>query len=149
MNGPCLQLLNDFCAGHALPTPEPDENGHYQLGFDSVEISLFEDLGKLYARAEVAPLPVAAEARARLLEKACGYLFGCLYLDECILNLYHCRDEDYLVLVTVMADPDPARRDDFEQRLAALVDRAEALGAQLAETPRPDAPGAGFTVFRP
>lgn len=149
MNRQCSQLLGDFCVRHTLPTPEPDARDYYLLGFDRVEISLFEDLGKLYALADVAPLPAGPDERARMIEKSCGYLFGYLYLDECMLNLYNKQERDYLILVTVITDTDPAALDDFEQRLAALVDRAEALAAYLAETPRTVAPGGGFTIFRP
>lgn len=149
MNRQCVQLLGGFCARHALPAPEPDARGHYLLGFDRVEVSLFEDLGKLYALAEVASLPAAPDERERMIEKSCGYLFGYLYLDECILNLYTGQEKDYLILVTVITDTDPAVPDGFEQRLAALVDRAEALTAHLAETPGAVAPGGGFTIFRP
>ena len=149
MNRQCLQLLEGFCARHALPAPEPDAHGHYLLGFDRVDVTLFEDLGKLYALAEVAPLPAAPEARARVIEKSCSYLFGYLYLDECVLNLYNKQDEDCLVLALVVTGADPSALDDFERRLAALVDRAEALAAHLAEAPRTAAPGGGFTIFRP
>ena len=149
MNRQCLQLLEGFCARHALPTPEPDAHDHYVLGFDHVDVILFEDLGKLYALAEVASLPAGTEERARVIEKSCSYLFGYLYLDECILNLHDKQDGDCLVSVLVITGADPSGLDDFERRLAALVDRAEALAAHLAEAPRTAAPGGGFTIFRP
>ncbi|MCY4155770.1 MAG: CesT family type III secretion system chaperone [Gammaproteobacteria bacterium] len=149
MNSQCLQLLSEFCARHGLPTPEPDARDHYQLGFDGVEVSLFEELGKFYVLAEVAPLPAQPEERERLIKKSCSYLFNYLYLDECILNLYSSGEEEHLVLALVLVDTDPSAPDVFEQQLAALVNRAEALTAHLAEAPRPAAPGGGFTIFRP
>ncbi len=141
-----IKLLDDFCARHALPAPEPDEQGHYQLGFDNIEVSLFEDLGKLYLRAKVALLPDKIEERKQLINKSCAYLLPYLYADECVLNLYDNEPDQDLILVSVMAESDGP--DAFESRLAALVNRTEDMIAQLEESARTRVENR-FAVFRP
>ena len=140
------KLLSDFCTRHALPVPEPDERGRRQLGFDNIEVSLFEDLGKLYLMAKVTPLPDKIEERKRLINKACAYLLPFLYLDECLLNLYNNEQDQELVLVSVMAEPDGP--DAFEARLAALVDRTEDMIAHLEDSAHTRVENR-YAVFRP
>ena len=149
MDSKCLHLFSEFCRRYSIALPEPDARDHYQLGFDQVEISLFEDLGNLYVLAELAPVPDKPDERMRLIEKSCSYLFGFLYLDECMLNLYNVEGKDYLVMVMVMVNPGPDSLDDFDNRLAALVNRTEALSAHLAESAKPASNQGRSFIFRP
>ena len=141
-----IKLLDEFCVRHALPVPDPDERGHYHLGFDNIEVSLFEDRGKLYLMAKVILLPDKIEERKRLINKSCAYLLPCLYLDECLLNLYNNETDQELILVSVMAEPDGLEV--FETRIAALVNRTEDLIAHLEEPARTRVENR-FAVFRP
>ena len=144
-----MRLLNEFCTRHALPDPDPDEQGHYQLGLDQVEVSLFEDLGKLYLMAEIARLPDKIDDREQLIKKSCAYLLPFLYIDECVLNLYNNQSDEYLMLVSVMPDQDAMdAMEAFEARLSALVNRAEGLIAHLQESDRPRVDNR-VAVFRP
>ena len=140
------KLLHDFCVRHVLPIPEPDDQGHYHLGFDHIEVSLFEDLGKLYLMAEVAQLPEKIDERERVIKKSGAYLLPFLYIDECLLNLYNNEPDEYLMLVSVMLDQDGLEA--FETRLSALVNRAEDLIAHLQESDRPRVENR-LAVFRP
>ena len=140
------KLLHDFCVRHALPIPEPDALGHYQLGFDHIEVSLFEDLGKFYLMAEVARLPEKIDERERVIKKSGAYLLPFLYIDECLLNLYNIEPDEYFMLVSVMVDQDGLEA--FETRLSALVNRAEGLIAHLQESDRPRVENR-LAVFRP
>lgn len=140
------KLLHEFCVRHALPLPEPDDQGHYHLGFDHIEVSLFEDLGKLYLMAEVAQLPEKLDERERVIKKSGAYLLPFLYIDECLLNLYNNQPDEYLMLVSVMLDQDGLEA--FETRLSALVNRAEGLIAHLQESDRPRVENR-VAVFRP
>ena len=144
MNSNCLQLLNQFCASHAIELPDPDERGHYQLGCDQVEVILFEDLGSLYLLAQLTAIPDKPDERASVVEKACSYLY------ECILNVHDVGGVQYLILVTVMTDPNPNLNstEEFENRISGLVDRAEALIAHLEETMRTKTENR-FAIFRP
>ena len=140
------RLINDFCARHALVVPEPDERGHLYLGFDNIEVSLFEDLGRLYLIARIVQAPGKTEDRERLIRKACAYLLPYLYIDECLLNLYNDGPDEYIILVSVMTEPDGM--ESFENSLAALVNRAEGLIAHLEESARPGVENR-LAVFRP
>ena len=141
-----IKIVNNFCARHTLPVPEPDERGHYHLGFDNIEVSLFEDLGKLYLMAKVIRLPDKTEDRKRLINKSCAYLLPYLYKDECLLNLYDNDTDQDLILVSVVAEPDAL--DTFETRLTSLVNRCEDMIAHLEESARTGVENR-FAVFRP
>ena len=148
MNSQCEQLLNRFCNRYSLLLPEPDERGRYQLGFDQVEVSLFERLGRLYLVAQLIPLPAERAEREQLLEKAGAYLFRYLYVDECVLNLVNEGEKSYLALVVTITDPGAVEPDTFDPCISALVNRAESLVAHLSSTPGA-APANRLSVFRP
>jgi len=84
--------------------------------------------------------------RERLIRKACTYLLPYLYIDECLLNLYNDGPDEYIILVSVMTEPDGM--ESFENSLAALVNRAEGLIAHLEESARPGVENR-LAVFRP
>ena len=148
MNSQCEQLLNRFCNRYALLMPEPDEQGRYSLGFDQVEVNLFEYLGRLYLVAQLTPLPDERAEREQVIEKTSAYLFRYLYVDECVLNLVNEGEKSYLVLVVTIGNLDTVDLDNFETRISALVQRAESLVAHLNSAPRA-APPNRLSVFRP
>lgn len=148
MNSHCTQLLNRFCSRYSLLPPEPDEQDRYRLGFDQVEVGLFESLGRLYLVAQLVPLPDERAERAALLEKAGAYLFRHLYVDECVLNLVNEDEKCYLALVVTIAEPGAMEPDAFDPCVSALVNRAESLVAHLNSTPRAAQPNR-LSVFRP
>lgn len=148
MNSQCEQLLNRFCNRYALLMPEPDEQGRYQLGFDQVEVSLFEYLGRLYLVARLASVPEERAEREQLIEKTSAYLFRYLYTDECVLNLVNEGEKSYLVLVVTIGNLDTVDLDTFEPCISALVNRAESLAAHLNSTAGAAQPNR-LSVFRP
>ena len=148
MNAQCQKLLNRFCARHSMLQPEPDDVGHYHFGFDNVEVTLFEERGKLYLVADLIALPDIPEKRERFIEKSSAYLFPCLYVDECALSLYNIDSEERLTLVTVVSHPDENALEPFETQLSALVNRAESLIRHLDE-PSQRTAEERFAVFRP
>ena len=149
-----LTLLRKFCRKYHIGNPEPDENERYLFGFDRVEISVFEDLGVLYASAEVATLSggqgnLAEDRRDdNLIKLVAGYLFNFLYEDECILNCQSRSGESALMLVTSFKSSE-TDLEFFEYYLNNLVTRVESLHRYLATPHKAESSGSIAAVIKP
>ena len=143
------QLLAGFCARHTIPVPGPDKRNRYHLGFDDVEMELFEDLGKLYLVTELIQLPDTREERERIIREASTFMFKYLYVDDCILNLDSKEKKEYLVLVTSITDPDDTELDGFEARIEALINRTEELIMHLKQTSQTTVVPNRLSIFKP
>lgn len=115
------ELIFQFCQRHRVGMIQPDEQLHYVIYVDDIEVRCFANSTHLYQLEELGSLPEAMDIRQMLLKRIAQQSLLDTAFSSCVLAL----NEDNKLVLYQRIPIERCQLADFEEAIADLVNHAE------------------------